>query len=350
MGLSDFVTSEDITLKEAMALINGNGTGNLFILREGKLYAAISDGDIRRAVISGADLTDKAEPYANHSPLYLHLQDKTEADRIMRERKVTAIPIVDDDKRIIDIRFILKGSAVKSGTVSVPVAIMAGGKGTRLKPYTDILPKPLIPIGDKTITEHIIDKFATIGCERFYMVVNYKKDFIKAYFTDKAEDNTGCAPVFVEETDFLGTGGGISLLKGHINTTFFLTNCDILIETDYAEALRKHKEMGNVITMICANKKMTIPYGTVIVDDDGYVKELKEKPTFEMQTNTGFYIIEPQFFDIIPENTKIDITDLIEICMKKGLKVGTFLIDDDDWMDMGQLEEMERMKEKMGIQ
>ncbi len=349
MDISAYVTSEDITLKEAMTLINKNASRNLFIIRDGKLFASISDGDIRRAVISGADLSEKAEPFSNHNPMYLKVQDKYDAERIMREKDVNAIPIVTEDKVIVDVRLLIRRSTASSEQVSVPVAIMAGGKGTRLRPYTDILPKPLIPIGDKTITEHIIDKFKNIGCESFYMIVNYKKDFIKAYFTDKSEGDMKYVPKFVEETEFLGTGGGISLLKGYVKSTFFLTNCDILIDADYSEALKKHKEMGNIITMICANKKLTIPYGTVITDEEGYIKELKEKPTYEMQTNTGFYIIEPEFFEVIPENTKIDITDLIDICIKRGMKVGTFIIDDEDWMDMGQLEEMEKMKEKMGI-
>ena len=111
----------------------------------------------------------------------------------------------------------------------------------------------------------------------------------------------------------------------------------------------KATEMGNLVTMVCANKKVTIPYGTVETDSEGYIKELREKPTFNLQTNTGFYIIEPKFFDYIPVNTHIDITDIIDKCLKNKEKIGIFSIEDSDWMDMGQLEEMERMKEKLGI-
>ncbi len=349
MTLKDFIVSKKVSLKEAMNLINQNAVGILFICEEGVLVAAISDGDIRRAIVKGAELSAPIEDYANYHPISLRVENKKEAERIMRENEVVAIPIVDDSGMIVDIKFLLKESFNKSGSVSIPVAIMAGGKGTRLKPYTDILPKPLIPIGEKTITEHIIDKFADLGCKEFYMVVNYKKEFIKAYFTDQAERETERIPKFVEEKEFLGTGGGLSLLKGKIKSTFFLTNCDILIETDYKEALDRHKHMNNIITVVCADKKMTIPYGTVITDSEGYIKELKEKPTYELQTNTGFYIIEPEFLEMIPEDTHIDITDIIENCIKAGKRVGTYVIDDSDWMDMGQLEEMERMKEKLGI-
>lgn len=349
MVLDNYISSDNITLKEAMELININATGNLFICEGNSLYAAISDGDIRRAIIKGASINDFAYKYANKNPTFLFESNAHEAERVMREKSITAVPIVDKEKRIVEIRFALKKDIVKSEKITVPVVIMAGGKGTRLKPYTDILPKPLIPIGDKTITEHIIDKFFKLGCSSFEMIVNYKKEFIKAYFSEDPEHRFLAVPRFVEENEYLGTGGGLSLLRGRENSTFFLTNCDILIDTDYASALNKHKESGSIITMICTERQVTIPYGTVDTDEDGFVKAIKEKPTFKMVTNTGFYIIEPGFLEKIPLDTHVDITDIIALCIKDGEKVGTYLVDESDWMDMGQLEEMERMKEKMGI-
>ncbi len=349
MTVKDFIVSKDASLREAMNLINQNAVGMLFVCEDGRLTAAISDGDIRRAIIKGAELSDPIENFANHNPISLSEEDKADAEKVMRAHEIVAIPVVNVNGAITDIKFLLKEELKKSGKVDVPVAIMAGGRGTRLKPYTDILPKPLIPIGEKTITEHIIDRFSDFGCRDFYMIVNYKKEFIKAYFTDQTEEHFKSIPKFVDETEFLGTGGGLSLLKGLINSTFFLTNCDILIDMDYKEALEKHKRMKNIITMVCADKKLTIPYGTVITDEDGYIEELKEKPTYRLQTNTGFYIIEPEFLQMVPDKIHIDITDLIENCIKEGKRVGSFLINDSDWMDMGQLEEMEKMKEKLGI-
>ena len=345
--LKDFLTTEDISIEDAMKKINLNATGNLFICRDGVLVASISDGDIRRAIINGASLKENALPYANSAPIYLPGSKKAYAEQVMIEKSITAIPIVDENKKIIDIRFMLKGDISKSENVNVPIVIMAGGKGTRLKPFTDILPKPLIPIGDKTITEHILDKFSSLGCEEFYMIVNYKKEFIKAYFAD--DDRNQIIPKFVDEIQFLGTGGGLALLKKYIGSTFFLTNCDILIEMDYSDALKYHKESGNIITLICAKKIITIPYGTIETDNNGFITRLVEKPSYQFQTNTGFYIIEPEFMDLIPENTKIDMTDIIDSCITNGQKVGAYLVDETDWMDMGQFEEMDKMKEKMGI-
>ena len=132
------------------------------------------------------------------------------------------------------------------------VVILAGGKGTRLKPYTDILPKPLIPIGDQTITEHILDHFERYGCNRVLMIVNYMKNFIKSYFTDHDDKKDIC---FIEEKEFLGTGGGIRLLKEQIHETFFLTNCDILIDADYSEILSYHKKVKTLLQWFAQIRK-----------------------------------------------------------------------------------------------
>ena len=154
---------------------------------------------------------------------------------------------------------------------------MAGGKGTRLAPFTNILPKPLIPIGDKTITEHIIDRFQRFGCHQFYVIVNYRKNFIKTYFT---EQENSPDLFFIEELKFQGTGGGIKLLEGKIKETFFLTNCDILVDEDYSSILDYHKEKKNWITLVCATKNIEIPYGTVQVSHEGDRLSRKAKLSF----------------------------------------------------------------------
>ena len=149
------------------------------------------------------------------------------------------------------------------------------------------------------------------------------------------------------EEEFAGTAGGLRLLKYKITSTFFMTNCDILLEEDYAAIHDYHKANKNIITLVCALKKEIIPYGTVITDEDGRIKKLKEKPEFEFLTNTGFYIIEPELLDEIPENTFIHITDVIQKCMDKGLNVGVYPVNENAWMDMGQMEELEKMLKRL---
>src|SRR5699024_1004175 len=142
--------------------------------------------------------------------------------------------------------------------VDIPVVMMAGGLGTRLYPYTKILPKPLIPVGERPISGLIIDRFREFGCHRFTMVVNYKKGMLKSYLGDLEKDY---ALDFVDETRFMGTGGGLCLLKGRMDSPFFFTNCDTLLDLDFGDLYEKHRERGNLITMVCAFKHFTVPYG-----------------------------------------------------------------------------------------
>ena len=216
---------------------------------------------------------------------------------------------------------------------------MAGGKGQRLKPFTGILPKPLIPLGEKTITERIIMRFQKYGCNRFYMIVNYKKNFIKAYFADN-EMNYNIQ--FVEEDKFLGTAGGLKLVQGKVTGDFFVSNCDILIDADYQEILEEHVRKQCVITLVCAHKKYQMPYGTVEGDEEGYVYNMQEKPVLSYNINTGLYVVNERFLEQIPQNTFVDMTELIKDCIKNKQKVGIYLIEEEQWLDTGQMEELEK--------
>ena len=168
---------------------------------------------------------------------------------------------------------------------------MAGGKGTRLYPYTKILPKPLIPLGDVTITDRIIASFQKYGCSKVFMVLNHKASMIRAYMADNPHDY---ALDFVKEETFLGTAGGIRLLKDKIHETFFLSNCDILLDADMECAYKTHKKMGNMVTIICAMKDFVIPYGVIETTENGAVTQIVEKPDYAMLVNTGVYVLEPE--------------------------------------------------------
>ena len=224
---------------------------------------------------------------------------------------------------------------------------MAGGLGTRLYPYTKILPKPLIPIGEMPIVEHIIHRFADVGCSAFTMIVNYKKSMIKSYFNDLQKDYTVDS---VDEDTPLGTGGGLSLLKGKVTQTFFLTNCDILIDADFGDIYQYHKEKGNVITMVCAVKHFTIPYGVVELGGDGDISGITEKPEMNFLTNTGVYVVEPSVIDGLAYNEPIPFTDIIADVRAAGGRVGVYPVSEHSWMDMGQLEELDNMRRRLEMQ
>lgn len=346
MYLSRYVVEMQCSVVDAIRQIDKNCKGIVYVNKKGILCGSITDGDVRRHLLNGGKLSDQVTDIMNTNPIYCYLDNKESAQKIMLEHRVRSIPVVDAQKRINEIVFFDEKINVVKRKLNVPVVIMAGGKGTRLYPYTQILPKPLIPIGEKTITEHIMSRFEEYGCRHFDMIVNYKKHFIKSYFQDNEIEKDVC---FIEEEEYWGTGGGLKLLEGKYKETFFMTNCDILIEEDYAKILEYHKESNNIITMVCVEKNMVIPYGTVDVSDDGQVISLKEKPSLSFVTNTGFYIIEPEFLNMIPDNTFIHITDVIQDCINKKKKVGVYKIAEEKWLDMGQLEELEKMKQKLNV-
>lgn len=347
MSLEKYIVQIDTTVLETMEKIDRNSQGIAFVCDENqKLHGVVTDGDIRRYILQKGSLEEKVGAIANKSPHVIMKGDNQDYKMVMEKYEINALPIIDNEGRIFSIEFLNKEKVYKSQQLNVPVVIMAGGKGTRLYPYTEILPKPLIPIGEKPIIEHIMDRFEAFGCKEFNIIVNYKKNFIKSYFLDNEKKRN---VNFTDEETFLGTGGGLNLLNGMYHETFFLSNCDILIEEDYSDILAYHREKGNIITLVCATKNVVIPYGTVDVSDEGEVICLKEKPSYSFLTNTGLYVIEPEFLEEIPEQTFIHITDIIQKCIDQGKRVGVYPISDYAWMDMGQLEELERMKKRLGV-
>lgn len=344
----NFLITEDKTILQAMELLEQSARKILFVHSEKTLLAALTDGDIRRWILRGEDLNESIRKVANYQPVFLKESDSHLADKIIREKVIEAVPVVDKNKKIKKIFFQNElRKEVKRFEKSIPIVIVAGGTGSRLSPYTNILPKPLIPIGELPIIEHIINRFKEYGCSDFKMIVNYKRNMIKAYFDELDKDYT---VTYIDEDKALGTGGGLSLLKGKINSTFVLTNCDILIEEDLSKAYRHHKEAGNVITAICSLKKITIPYGVINIGQNGNIESMQEKPDMTFYTNTGCYFVEPQVIDGLKYNAPIDFPEIMSKYLAEGERIGVYPIGENSWLDMGQIDELEKMKERLGYQ
>lgn len=341
MNYADYCVAPTLTVKGAMHVLDQVDIKLVFVVDNNKLLASLTDGDIRRYLLKGGSLDDPAIHAANHNPRYAN--SEKEAARIYHQKDCVAIPILNDQKELLSIYFGQDEKKPKP-VLDIEVVINAGGKGTRLEPYTKILPKPLIPVGDTAIVELIMQRFMEYGCDQFSMIVNYKKELMKAYFADC--DHQYNINWYNEEKP-LGTGGGLCYLKGKIHKTFFFTNCDILLMSDYASIMKMHRESQNAVTMVCAYKNFKIPYGVIEMGMNGAFEGVKEKPEFDFLINTGLYVVEPEVLDDIEDNVSIGFPDVIERQRAKGRKVGVYPISEYDWLDMGQLEELEKMRKRL---
>ncbi|WP_289127843.1 nucleotidyltransferase family protein [uncultured Clostridium sp.] len=349
MNIKDLIIYSDVTIREAMLRLDDVSKGIVFVVNnEEKLQGTITDGDIRRWILKNGSMDEKVTSVMNNNPIYVMDSDDIDIMDIMVKKSISAIPVINEYKNIVNVKF-LTDKLYKKGNESldlkeVPVVIMAGGLGSRLYPYTKILPKPLIPIGDTPIVERIINKFNEYGADNFYLTVNYKKNMIKSYFGELAKNYE---IDYVEEDKPLGTGGSLYLLKGKINNTFFVSNCDILIDADYSKILDHHKKSGNKVTVVASVKNFTIPYGVFKLNENGNIQEIQEKPQYTYLINTGMYVIEPEVLEDIPENEFYNLPDIVERYMETGIPVGVFPISEQSWMDMGQINEMQSMIEKI---
>jgi dTDP-glucose pyrophosphorylase len=341
MNTSDLIIRDNISICDAMRIIDKSDYKILFVTKDGKLYGTLTDGDIRRYLFNGGSLQGVAAEAANNTPKVAC--SLSQAAELYNRLYYIAIPIVDSNGIILDIYFGEESPKIKK-KIQVPVVINAGGKGTRLDPFTRVLPKPLIPVGELPIIEHIMQRFKEYGCHDFSMIVNYKKELIKTYF--KECDNQYSISWYDEDMP-LGTGGGLSLLKGKMKETFFFTSCDTLLMADYESMLRFHRENGNAVTMICAWKNLTLPYGIVEMGNGGIIEEMREKPELSFLTNTSIYIVEPSVIEDIPVETSITFPEIIQMQINKGRKAAAYPVSESEWLDMGQISELEKMRERL---
>ena len=347
--IDKYLIPPTLSVKEAIEKIENTGRKTVFIVDEQrKLTGIFTDGDMRRYVLKNGDLSAPITFAMNKEPIVFRETQTKELAKQIEERSLLVYPIVNNENQIVDVVYWNEKSCkgihpTQKLPENVSVIIMAGGEGTRLYPYTKVLPKPLIPIEDLPICTHVLDSFKKYNCKEFTLILNHKSNMIKAYYNDIDKDYKLNYEV---ETKFLGTAGGLSLLKNKIKDTCFVSNCDILVNADFSCIYKWHKKEQNLITMICAIKNIQIPYGVVNSKPNGEIENIEEKPELSYLINVGVYLIEPEVINSL-NGEFIHMTDLAQKYIDEGKKVGVFPISEGSWLDMGQIKEMENMTNQL---
>ena len=322
----------------------------MVVNNNGNFLGTLTDGDIRRAIIMGANIDNKIGPYIKKKSFIIDETKfkKLSEDKIKKifkeyaESKIDLIPVLNKKQKIVDILETQSGIKneikIENKLSKIPLVLMAGGKGNRLKPFTDIFPKPLLPINNLPAAEHIFNFFKNSGVKKIFISVNFKKDLIKSYFKDK-----NYSIQYIEEKKKLGTIGSISYLNKKMKTDFFVSNCDTLLDINLNKFYEYHRKGKFYITLVSAIKNYLLPYGSCELDKSGNLKKITEKPNLNYLVNTGLYLMRPEITKFVPKNKYMDMDELIQILKKKKKKIGIFPVSEMNWTDVGEWSEYNKM-------
>ncbi|MFB3850642.1 MAG: nucleotidyltransferase family protein [Acidobacteriota bacterium] len=338
--LKNILLSENSEIKDALVSLEKSGQKICFIVSTSeKMVGTLSDGDIRKGLLKGFTLKTKVVDVMNKNFVWV---DKSESRMnvldLMKSRKINVIPILEKDKRIVGIHTLygILGSEAKSNTA----VIMAGGKGERLKPLTDNLPKPMITVAGKPILERIIHHLVGYGITDIVISVNYLKEKIIDYFGDGKK--YGCKIEYLKEEKPLGTAGSLSLLQLKNKEPLIILNGDIITQVDISDMLQFHTDNNFHITAGVYDYIHQIPFGVVNVKNLK-IKAIEEKPVVSWLVASGIYVISPQVVSLIPKNQFFTMPDLIKKALKQNKSVGAFRIEE-EWMDIGRKGELSRAR------
>jgi dTDP-glucose pyrophosphorylase/CBS domain-containing protein len=343
MQLTDFVVAPQASLRQVMACIDHNKKGIALVVdRQRKLLGTITDGDIRRAILSGKDLDQPAStllvgPKGQYrAPLTAPVgTPDTDLLRMMNKSSLRHIPILDKKGRVVDV--VLLGDLIKEYELPLTAVVMAGGLGTRLRPLTEKLPKPMLPVGDRPLLELMIKQLRRAGIHRVNLTTHYKGEVIADHFGDGR--NFGVEIRYVKEDHPLGTAGALSLLDVS-NEPLLVINGDLLTHVDFRAMLDFHREYRGDMTMAVREYEFRVPYG--VVETDGVtITGISEKPLVRHFINAGIYLLNPEIRQYIPNGQACDMPDLISRLVAERRRVVSFPVRE-YWLDIGQVEDYKR--------
>lgn len=339
--LSSYTVHKDATVREAMAAIDAGSTGVVMILGDNdRLEGLMTDGDLRRMLLSGAEM---------HSPITEAINRKftsvspstPRADvlDLMHARTIEQIPVIDDQGCLVGIHSL--GNMAMKNTLPNWAVVMAGGKGTRLGELTQHTPKPMLKVAGRPILERIILHLVGAGIRTIYLAVNYLSQVIEEHFGDGKD--YGCEIRYIKENTPLGSGGALSLLTEKPEHPLIVMNGDLVTDFHVRRMLQYHQSGNYLATMGLNHYSHRVPFGCVTLND-GAVSEIKEKPLLTELVNCGIYTISPSLLERIKPDF-FPITELFETCLKNNEAVGGYIIEE-DWVDIGQPEELRNAQGK----
>ncbi len=338
--MKKILIQKTISLINSMKILQKTANKELIVVHnKNKLFGTLNDGDIRRAVINGANFNQSVEKYCNTNPIFIYDDHSNYSDLKVKmiKEKIFIVPVVDNKKKVKKVLMFDQVSNLSAKRSNVPLKasciIMAGGLGSRLKPFSDVLPKPLLPINNTTVIEEIISNFEKNGVKNISVSVNYKAGLLKTFLSKK---KFKLKLNFINEKKPLGTVGSLSLLKKSYSKNFFLTNCDTIIDYDYKKIFKNHLRSKSILTIVVAKKKSKINYGVCKKNSKNELIRIEEKPEKYILVNTGLYLMDNKILTFIPKNKKMDMTDLINFLIKKKIKINLYPIEEVLWTDVGQ--------------
>jgi dTDP-glucose pyrophosphorylase len=330
----DVILRPETTIREAMQTINKAALRIALVCdAEDKLLGTVTDGDIRRGLLSQWSMQDAVIEVMNKTPIVVKESSSIQhRKKTMESHSLLSLPIIDDEGYIVGLETL--SQSVKITKVDNPVFIMAGGFGTRLRPLTDTCPKPMLNVGKKPMLAHLIDRFIELGFYNFYISTHYIPEKIHDYFGDGSKWNVNIT--YIHEECPLGTGGALGLLPQDIpKLPLIMMNGDVLTKLDFKQLLNYHQSHNLDATMCVREVEHTVSFG-VVESKDGLITNMVEKPTYRYHINTGIYVLSPECVGSVERNVKLDLPTLLEKRIKNNEKVGIYR-NYEYWLDIGQM-------------
>jgi len=340
--MDKYTINSTSTIKESLQKLTVCGEKCIIVINnKNELLGTLSDGDIRKSIVNQKSLSVKITNIYNKKPkkFYEGKINNSLIEKYFLDLRLEVIPIINNKNKLVDL--ILFSKYFKKNKykydddfkIKVDVIVMAGGLGARLAPFSNIIPKPLMPYKDNNLIENIMNKFKKFNLNNFLITLNYKENLIKSYLeSHKKKYNIK----FINEKNQMGTVGSLSKVK-NITNDFFLINCDTIIDLNYLDLYKFHKKNKYDITIVSCLKEFKIPYGCFDINSKGKMIKIIEKPQHNYLVNTGLYIMNSKLLKIISKKVKFDFNEFLEKVNKLKFKIGFYAIDENSWSDFGEI-------------